>query len=124
MNELCGIRAEDIARRCGVNVATARRWKRGASQMSKAAAMILSGDLGIFDPPWRGWVLRRGNLISPEGWQATPGDVLSIQLVQGQLAAYRAENRALRAEIDGIDLASFEEQPLPGVAPEIVASRG
>jgi hypothetical protein len=34
--------------------------------------MILTGDLGAFDPAFRGWKLREGKLISPEGWEATP----------------------------------------------------
>ena len=79
--------------------------------------MILTGDLGAFDPAFRGWKLRNGKLISPEGWEVTPGDVLSIQLTQAQLSAYRNENRALRKAIDEIE---FEDQPVPGTLPGIV----
>jgi hypothetical protein len=73
--------------------------------------MLLSGDLGYLDPRWAGWTIRSGEIVSPEGWRASPGDVLSIQLAQAQLAAYRKENRDLRQAIDEIE---FEEQPLPG----------
>jgi hypothetical protein len=114
MNECYGIRAEDIARLCRVNVATARRWKRGATRIPEAAKMILTGDLGAFDPAFRGWKMRDGKLISPEGWEASPGDVLSIPLLRAQISAYQAKQRI----IEGI-----EEQPLPGAVPEIVAQR-
>jgi hypothetical protein len=44
----------------------ARRWKRGASQVPKAAQMILSGYLGQLYAAWSGWTLRDDKLISPE----------------------------------------------------------
>jgi hypothetical protein len=115
MNECCyGIPAVEIARLCRVDVATARRWKRGATRISEAAKMILTGDLGAFDPAFRGWKLRDGKLISPEGWEATAGDILSIPLLRAQISAYQAKLRMTEA---------IENQPLPGAAPEIVAQR-
>lgn len=107
-----GLSTKDIARICKVDLATARRWKRGATCLPETARMILEGDLGCMDPAWRGWRLSRGTLISPENWIATPGDVLSIQLTQAQLAAYRHENKALRIALDEADIP--EAQPLPG----------
>jgi transcriptional regulator with XRE-family HTH domain len=53
-----GIRADEIARRCDVNIATARRWKRGTSRIPTTAAMLLTGDLAALDPEWQGWTLR------------------------------------------------------------------
>ena len=72
--------------------------------------MVLSADLGQFDPAWRGWLLRDGKLISPEGWGATPGDVLSLPLLRAQIANYQADKRRLMA---------MEEQPEPGAIPAI-----
>lgn len=100
----------EIAQICKVDLTTARRWKRGAKCPPNSALMLLSGDLGYLDPRWAGWTIRAGEIISPEGWRATPGDVLSIQLTQAQLSAYRTENRALRKAIDEIE---FEDQPQP-----------
>jgi transcriptional regulator with XRE-family HTH domain len=108
MNARHGIKAEEIARRCGVDIATARRWKRGITRTPQSALMILEGDLGAFDPAWRGWTLRDGQLISPEGWEATPGDVLSIPLLRAQISTYQAKERMLQR---------MEEQPLPGAMP-------
>lgn len=109
-NPCYGLSTKDIARICKVDLATARRWKRGATCLPETAQMILQRDLGCFDPSWAGWRLQSGYLVSPEGWSASPGDVLSIQLTQAQLSAYRAENRQLKADL--LD-ATFEEQPAP-----------
>lgn len=112
--ELYGLSAKHIAAVCGVDLATARRWKRGATCLPKAAALILARDLGCFHPRWAGWVINdRGELCSPENWIATPGDVLSIQLVQAQLATYRSENRALKQALAAEDISKYEEQPMP-----------
>jgi hypothetical protein len=109
-HQLYGICIKEIARICKVDLATARRWKRGATCPPQSALMLLYGDLGAFDPAWAGWRLCNGALYSPENWRATPGDVLSIQLTQAQLAAYRHETLQLRATLAALE---FEEQPLP-----------
>ena len=112
MNECCyGIPAELIAQLCRVNVATARRWKRGASRMPETAKMILTADLGNLDPAFRGWRVLGGKLISPEGWEATPADVLCLPLLRAQVAAYQARERQVQG---------MEEQPRPGAMPAIV----
>jgi len=108
-SQVNGIPASEIARLCQVDLATARRWKRGASCPPKTALLILEADLGCFDPAWRGWVLRCGNLVSPEGWAITVSDVLSAPLLRAQVAAYQVENRALR----GLAEEFAEDQPLP-----------
>jgi hypothetical protein len=107
VNECYGIPAEVIARICKVDVKTARRWKNGTNRVPETAKMVLVADLGAFSPAFAGWTLRGGNLVSPEGWLATPGDILSIPLLRAQVAAYQARERV----VNGI-----EEQPLPGSA--------
>ncbi|HEY4749697.1 MAG TPA: DUF3653 domain-containing protein [Steroidobacteraceae bacterium] len=74
--------------------------------------MMLEGDLGSFDPEWRGWLLRNGKLISPEGWEVTTGDVLTLPLLRAQIAGYQAKERQILA-MDG--------QPEPGELPAIRA---
>jgi len=103
----------EIAQICGVDLSTARRWKRGATCPPQSALVLLSRDLGYLDPAWRGWTLCNGTLVSPENWIATPGDVLSIQLTQAQLSAYRNENRALKAEVEALAAGYYEDQPSP-----------
>lgn len=111
IDECFNFSEEEIARLCGVSVATARRWRRGVTQPSQSARMILAADLGCFDPAWRGWTIRRGKLISREGWEATPGEVLAIPLMHGKISAYQAWARAVHA---------IDEQPPPGDIPTIV----
>lgn len=74
--------------------------------------MILGGDLGCFDPAWRGWQLREGKLISQEGWEVTPGDVLSLPLLRAQIATCQARERQVLA---------MDAQPEPGELPAIRA---
>lgn len=110
--EIYGIPIKEIARICQVDIATARRWKRGASCPPKSALFLLAGDLGFFDPLWSGWIIRAGELISPEGWQITRNDVLAVPLMRSQIAIYQSENRYLR----GLAESFAEDQPLPGEA--------
>lgn len=103
-----GIPAEVIAERCGVDVSTARRWKSGATRIPRTAELVLEADLGAFGRPWRGWRIDGEELVSPEGWRISCGDVLSVPLMRQQIATYQAEFR--QAQLD-----EFEEQPLPSV---------
>jgi hypothetical protein len=74
--------------------------------------MILTRDLGVFDPAFSGWKLRDGQLFSPEGWPASRGEILALPLMRAQIAAYQSAQRQVQA---------MDEQPLPGAAPAIVA---
>jgi uncharacterized protein DUF3653 len=88
------------------------RWKRGETRPPQTALMILSENLGCFDPAWRGWLLRNGKLISPEGWAVTTGDVLALPLLRAQIAGYQAKERQMLA---------MDAQPEPGELPAILA---
>lgn len=79
--------------------------------MPETARMILAADLGCFDPAFRGWSIRNGRLISPEGWEATAGDILTIPLMRAQISAYQAKERQVLA---------MDEQPLPGSVPAAI----
>lgn len=116
--DLYGISASYIARICHVDLATARRWKRGATCPPHTALVVIFGDLGGFGPQWKGWRLKGGYLVSPEGWEATPGDVMMIQLSQLQLGDYRRENKRLKEHVQSLELdQQFPvEQPLPDSA--------
>lgn len=106
----------EIVEICGVDLSTARRWRRRASYPPpyalKLLQVLLERDIGCFHPAWKGWrISGRGELCSPENWIATPGDVMSIQLTQMQLGDYRRENQFLKGELARLDFP--EEQPLP-----------
>lgn len=112
---LYGIPINEIARICHVDLATARRWKRGATCPPKTALMLLCGDLGCLDSAWSGWTMKRGLLVSPEGWEATPGHVRGLQMINATLAAYRSENAALKSAVRFLEAqaSGFVDQPLP-----------
>ncbi len=59
--------AEVIAHRCGVTLATARRWKLGRSRIPYTAAVALSGHMGAMSPEWQGWRIQDDALITPDG---------------------------------------------------------
>jgi len=102
---------------CGVDITTARRWRRGSNLPPAYVLDFVNaksrGDLGFLDPAWRHWVLRGGHLISPEGWELSMSNVLASRLHEAQLAAWRNEVRNLRAELANAELARLEEQPTP-----------
>lgn len=118
-SELFGLSVMHIAAACQVSLKTAGRWKDGTTCPPKSALWILTGDLGCFDAKWKGWLLRHGELVSPEGWCITMADVRATPLQRSQIAIYQAENRRLKDEIKGMGYS--EDQPLPGSESAILA---
>jgi hypothetical protein len=108
---LFGLSIKHIVDVCGVDVTTARRWKRGAICPPQSALAILTGDLGFLDPAWRGWNLIRGHLVSPENWEISINDVLASRLKDAQVRAYQAEVRKLRYELAEAERGGYEDQP-------------
>ena len=108
---------KQIAEICGVDITTARRWKRGAICPPQHVLDYLhakaTGNLGFIDPAWRGWVLRNGHLVSPEGWEMSMSDVLASRLHEAQLAAWRLEVAKMRAELAAAQVKQLDEQPRP-----------
>ena len=76
---------------------------------------MLAGDLGSFDPVWKGWTIRQGKLYSPEGFAVTPGDVRALEIQWAQIKAYRREVMILRADLDDLNNRApwLDEQPAP-----------
>ena len=108
-----GITIKEIARICGVDLTTARRWKRGARCPPKSALLLIQADLGCFDAKWSGWCVRGGFLIAPNGWEIGFGEVLAIPVLRQQLACYEVELRQLKEAV-----LLMQEQPLPTEVPE------
>ena len=115
---LYGLSVKHIAAVCRVDLATARRWKRGAICPPYCALQILQRDLGCYAEEWRGWTVNGEDLVSPDGWCVNRNDALIVPLMHGQIAALRAEIAKLKAEPDE----SMEEQPLPSDLPEIISA--
>ena len=54
-----------------ISARTARSWRQKRRLPAWAAGwiqLIADGDLGRMDPVWNQWLLRRGELISSDGW--------------------------------------------------------
>ena len=81
--------------RCGVSRRTLKRWKRTGHVPRWAQILIrlLDGELDAIDPAFSGWIIRRGELVSPENWCFTPGEVRSIPLLQTLAALCTARAR-------------------------------
>lgn len=115
-SQLIGINVKELSRICHVSLKTATRWKDGTTCPPESALLLLAADLGCFDAAWKGWTVRRGHLISPEGWSITLGDVISSPLLRQQLAAFKTELKRLRAAAAAEE--SIHDQPVPEVWPE------
>jgi hypothetical protein len=92
---LYGVPVEVIARVCQVHPDTARRWKRQGNAPAGALALIRSlweHDLGGISEVWAGWIVRQGELVSPQGDCFTPGMVLAGQY-------HRERSKALEREL-------------------------
>lgn len=84
-----GYSAEWLAQACGVDLSTARRWKRLAFIPRRYARLVTladSCDLGIISASWSGWKLTRDELVSPEGERFAIGQVRALPLKE-QLAS-------------------------------------
>lgn len=106
---LAGLTVADLCHLTGVHAATARRWRAGTplpppvQRLLRLSANRLSGA-----PGWHGWQLVRGELVSPENWRYSAGEVLALTFLRAQLAHAEATLRNMR----GLDA-----QPEPGEVP-------
>ncbi len=58
--------------------------------------MILTGDLGAFDPAFRGWKVRDGKLISPGDWEASAGVSFPFRSCERRLLPTKPSSGRLR----------------------------
>ena len=92
-----------------ISARTARSWRQKRRLPAWAAGwiqLIADGDLGRMDPVWNQWLLRRGELISPDGWGFRPGEVVTIpfrhqkiRFLEDDLVRLEADYRRLQALI-------------------------
>lgn len=117
-----GVPASALVALTGAHLATARRWKRAACVprwLARLIAVCWRGELAEISPAWAGWRLVGGALVSPEGWEATPGDVRSLPFLRQQIAMYQSEAR-LPAQSDWV---SGSYRRLPGALVSDAAPR-
>lgn len=87
----------------GVSIATARRYRAGKFPVRVVRILrALEGELGEIDSTWSGWIIRRGLLISPEGWEFGMGEIRSIPFLHAQVRTYSGKLR-LAKQADWIE---------------------
>ncbi len=92
MKTLTGLPAL-LAGRAGVSLVTLRRWERTGRVPSWGRVLIalLRGELAAIDAAFSGWIIRRGELVSPDGWCFAPGEISTIPLLYGQVNLWRRQ---------------------------------
>lgn len=113
---LAWLSIKELAALCNVSEKTARRWKQGTICPPPSARALIEADLGALDPKWKGWHLRRGVLLSPDGVEASPGDIMALPFIRLQVSTHRTENVRLRAENEELKQQAYpamEDQPAP-----------
>jgi transcriptional regulator with XRE-family HTH domain len=91
---LHGLTAARLAELCKVSQTTASRWRRlrrVPEIHSRLLRILLAGELGSLAPAWSGFTLRDGQLITPEGWTISPGEICAIPFRIQQLRALEIE---------------------------------
>jgi hypothetical protein len=93
---LAGVTAETLAEKTGVDLTTARRWKRTGRVPAPARRLLalhIQGDLGALSPLWEHWALRDGRLYGPDGFAFEAREILSLPFLQRQVTASQARLR-------------------------------
>lgn len=93
----------------GCHAATARRWRVNGTLPPPVGRLlrILANRL-LGSPGWLGWQIINGELVSPENWRYSAGEVLALTFLRAQLANSETQLRTMR----GLDA-----QPEPGEIP-------
>ncbi len=93
--DLYGIPPARLADVCGVDLSTARRWKRRGRAPGRYARLLelAGGELGALSIAWRGWRLVEGDLVNPEGERFAVGQVRALRLNQQLVAELERQLR-------------------------------
>ena len=112
-----------VAAATGMHRTTVSRWRRRRSFppiVRRLARLELDGELGAIHAAWTGWRLDRkaGELVTPDGWTFTPGEIRAYPL-------RLQEARALRRELDTMRSARRRGilARLPHAFAQVLASR-
>lgn len=80
----------------GAHRTTVARWRQ-AQRLPRAVSVLIrvmhDGELELVHPAWAGFKLdrRTGELVTPEAWPCTPGDLLAIKYRMAQVRALERE---------------------------------
>lgn len=99
MESLYGISAAELAALGQVHLSTARRWKRTGKcprWLERLLGVCHRGELDHIHRTWNGWRLVRGQLVSPEGWEFTPGSIRAMPFMKAQIKTYQEKQRSIQ----------------------------
>lgn len=116
------VNVETLAAMTGAHLTTARRWKRLTVLplwLARFVRGIVEGHLCEISQEFAGWRIVRGQIVSPEGWEFSPGEIRALPFMRQQLAHYKAQAR-LPAQADFIE---SNWQRLPGALVSDAAPR-
>jgi hypothetical protein len=116
------ISADGLAKLTGAHITTARRWKRLPALptwLCRLVRVLVDGELAEIDQAWDGWRIVAGELIAPEGWAFTAGEIRALPFMRQQLAHLQALQR-IPAQADLVD-GTWEK--LPGALQSDAAPR-
>lgn len=76
----CGLSIEETATLCFKSVRTVTEWDRGKPippECRRLMKIYSCRDLEPLHEDWRGWKIKKGELITPSGWAITPDRIIS-----------------------------------------------
>jgi hypothetical protein len=86
--------AAAVAAALGISLRSARRYK-AAGQLPFPYAVMWAvlgcGDLGAIRPEWRGWRIHGGQIVTPDGYGFSPGELAAVPIRYQHLAALERE---------------------------------
>ncbi|WP_415721582.1 DUF3653 domain-containing protein [Photobacterium ganghwense] len=76
----CGLSREETAELCFKTVRTVTRWDEGQEippVCRRLMKLYSCRDLEAINENWRGWKIKHGELVTPNGWSLTPDRIVT-----------------------------------------------
>jgi DNA-binding XRE family transcriptional regulator len=96
---------------CGLHRTTYMRQEKGQRRVSVAVFRLIMMHNGYLPPPWQGWRLKAGQLLTPEGQGYSPGDVQSIFWTKQIIEGLKRDLRELQANLDDTEQRLLAYEP-------------
>ncbi|HFQ5220714.1 TPA: DUF3653 domain-containing protein, partial [Vibrio vulnificus] len=77
---ICGLSKNQAVELCFKSMRTITRWDAGQEippECRRLMKLYSCADLEAINESWRGWQIRQGKLITPNGWSLTPDRIIT-----------------------------------------------